>query len=120
MAETNDKRTESFRAYRCGDYIEAYRLLLPFAERGDAEVQCAVGSMYHLGLGIPPDGQIAEQWFLKSGLQGYALAYSNLAGIYVSGCANLDADLVKAKFYYRKAAENGFDMIPGFVNEDAQ
>jgi TPR repeat protein len=120
MSEINDKRTEGFRAYWGGNYIEAYRLLLPFAERGDAEVQCAVGSMYHLGLGIPPDGQIAEQWFLKSGLQGYALAYSNLAGMYVSGCVNLDADPVKAKFYYRKAAENGFDMIPCFVNEDGR
>jgi TPR repeat protein len=118
MAETNNKRTEGLRAYWGGDYVEAYRLLLPLAESGDAEIQCALGTMYHLGLGFPPDGQLAEQWFLKSGLQGYALAYSNLAGMYVSGCADLDADLEQAKFYYRKAAEHSFEMIPDFAWEN--
>jgi hypothetical protein len=120
MTETNDKRTKGFRAYWGGDYPEAHRLLLPVAESGDAEVQCALGSMYHLGLEVQPDGQIAEQWFLKSGQQGYALAYSNLAGMYVVGCVNLEANLEKAKFYYREAAEHGFNMIPDFVNECKQ
>jgi TPR repeat protein len=70
MAETNDERDIGYRAYWAGDYAEAHRLLLPFAERGDAEVQCAVATLYHLGFGIPPDCLIAEHWYLKSGLLG--------------------------------------------------
>ena len=37
-------------AYELKDYVLAFRLWLPFAKRGDAEVQYDLGSMYFHGL----------------------------------------------------------------------
>ena len=111
MIDTQDNRAKGYEAYWAADYETALRLFMPFARQGDAEVQCAVGSMYQLGLGVEVDCQAAMEWYLKSGRQGYGLAYNNLASMYVTGCANLEPDAEQAGTYYRKAAENGFRVV---------
>ncbi len=37
-------------ALEAEDYTNAFRLLKPIADRGDAEAQCIVANMYQLGL----------------------------------------------------------------------
>lgn len=107
-----NKLADGFKAYWSCKYTKAFHLLMPFAEQGDAEAQCAIGSMYQLGLGIPPDGQAARRWYLQAGERGSGLAYNNLATLFMVGCVNLEADMEQARIYRHKAAENGFDIIP--------
>ena len=57
-------------AYSEGDYATAIRLLLPLAEKGDAEAQNNVGLMYALGHGVPQDATMAVSWFRKAVDQG--------------------------------------------------
>ena len=42
-------------AYAAGDYQKAIRLWEPLAEQGDAWSQYSLGTMYHLGRGVPKD-----------------------------------------------------------------
>ena len=40
-------------AYERGDYATAFRLMKPFAEKGDAKSQHNLGVMYDYGRGVP-------------------------------------------------------------------
>ena len=46
-----------------GDYKEAYRLIKPLAEQGNAEAQYNLGGMYFRGRGVPQDFVLAHMWF---------------------------------------------------------
>lgn len=94
---------EGFKAYEEGDYVKAFRLLLPLAEAGRVEAQCSIGSMYHLGLGVETDLDKAIKWYSLAGQQGHPVAQNNLGLIYRfrEGCEE------KAFKWYRLAAEQG-------------
>jgi TPR repeat protein len=49
-------------AYKRKDYKTAYKLLLPFAEQGDALAQKNLGLMYYKGQGVPQDYVKAHMW----------------------------------------------------------
>lgn len=85
---------------------------MPFANKGLAEAQCMIGSMYHLSLGTTANGPEAVKWYCKAAEQGYAVAYNNLGSLYTTGMPGVTADPSKARECYRKAAELGFEMIP--------
>jgi TPR repeat protein len=53
---------EGFAAYQRGDYINAYRIWLPLAQRGDARAQGALGALYADGRGVPQDFIQAHVW----------------------------------------------------------
>ena len=40
-------------AYERGDYATAFRLMKPYAEKGDAKAQHNLGVMYDYGRGVP-------------------------------------------------------------------
>jgi TPR repeat protein len=63
------------------DYAEAARYLKPAAEEGNPEARNFLGLMNQLGLGVPVDASLAEQWFRKAAMQGHAKAQSNLGQI---------------------------------------
>lgn len=109
---------EGFIAYQNGDFAKAYKLLLRFAETESRIAHCLVGSMYHLGLGTSHNGSEAIKLYLKASQQGCAVSYNNLATIYSETLPDVPADPEKVKEYYRKAYENGFDMIPEDFLED--
>ena len=90
------------------DYTVAFKLLKPLADRGDAEAQCVIASMYHLGLGIEKNGFEAVKWYKKSAQQGYPVASNNLAGIYLIGDCNVTADRKEAAKWYQLSKEQGF------------
>lgn len=97
---------EGIRAFKTGDYTQALNLLKPFAERGDAEAQCIVGNIYHLGLGVAKNGAEALKWYKESAKQGYAVASNNLAGIYLTGDCDVEIDREEAvKWHYLSKAQ---------------
>src|SRR4030067_1967421 len=60
---TADSLAEEGRAYAEGDYKKAAKLYRPLAEKGDAEAQLILGSMYDFGLGVPQDYKEAVKWY---------------------------------------------------------
>ena len=61
------------------DYETAHKLLLPFAEQGDAEAQYLLGLMYNEGKGVPQDYKEAVKWWRLSAEQRNERAQVNLA-----------------------------------------
>ncbi|WP_404787455.1 tetratricopeptide repeat protein [Altericista sp. CCNU0014] len=95
-------------AFDNGQYDIALSELLPFAERGNAEAQCMVGNIYHLGLGIPSNLTEAVKWYAASADRGYAVASNNLATIFQTGGENFPVDAVESQKWRNKSIEQGF------------
>lgn len=102
---------EETAAFEAEDYTSAFRLLKSIAEQGNAEAQCIVTNMYHLGLSLKQD--ISEaQWYRKSSEQGCGVASNNLAGIFQVGDYGVVVDQAEAEQWYHKAREQGFVHTP--------
>jgi hypothetical protein len=56
-------------AYAQGDYVTAYRLLLPLAEQGSVRAQEQIAEMYEKGMGVPQDADKARQWYRRAAEQ---------------------------------------------------
>lgn len=54
---------EGLIAVRNGDYATGLRKLEPIAEHGNFHAQRIVALMYHDGLGVPQDHEIAVKWY---------------------------------------------------------
>lgn len=65
-------------AYNRGAYHTAFRELLPFAVRGDAQAQFAIGEMLRTGMGTRRNREEALVWYRRSAEQGHAAAQCNL------------------------------------------
>jgi hypothetical protein len=88
-------------AYETGDYNEAFRLLQPLAEQGNAQAQSILGWLYENGEGVTQDDKQALEWYQKAANQGFAEAQYNLGNMYH------DKDNEQAVFWYKKAAQQG-------------
>lgn len=76
---------EGIIAYAHQDYHKAYAILLPLAERGDAEAQTLVGFMFAHGWGVPQNFVAAAAWYRRSSEQGNARAQYLLGLMYDKG-----------------------------------
>jgi TPR repeat protein len=94
--------------FNSGSYSNAFALLLPVAEAGEAEAQCLVANMYQIGKGTAYNISLAIQWYEKSASQGYGVASNNLGEIFLAGEEGIPPDKEKAIFWYEKANEQGF------------
>lgn len=104
--------TAGLAAFEAEDYIKAFRILKPIAERGDAEAQCIVANMYHLGLGLEKNVLEAVRWYQKSAIQDYGVASNNLGGIFAIGDRDIAIDRTEAEKWYQKAKNQGFLHSP--------
>ncbi|HHF5941662.1 TPA: tetratricopeptide repeat protein [Haemophilus influenzae] len=93
-------------AYEQSDYQTAFKLWLPMAEQGDANVQFNLGVMYAEGQGVKQDDVEAVKWFRKAAEQGHANAQANLGSAYSAG-RGVRQDYIEAVKWFKKAAENG-------------
>jgi TPR repeat protein len=99
-------------AFESQNYTQAFNLLKPLAEEGNAEAQCIIANMYHLGLGIEINVPEALQWYLKSSEKGYGIASNNLATLYFLGGNAIFQNKNEADRYFPKAREQGFLESP--------
>ena len=90
-------------AFEAKDYLNAFRLLKPIADQGDAEAQCLIGNMYQLGLGLERNVLEAVKWYKKSANQGYSVASNNLAEIFMVGDQGVAIAPAEAEKWYQKA-----------------
>ncbi|BBE90115.1 hypothetical protein CHBNII5_14130 [Haemophilus influenzae] len=93
-------------AYEQSNYQTAFKLWLPLAEQGDANVQFNLGVMYAEGQGVKQDDFEAVKWYRKAAEQGDADAQLNLGAMYAIG-RGVKQDGVEAVKWFRKAAEQG-------------
>jgi TPR repeat protein len=101
--------TSGIEAFREKNYTKALRILEPLAAQGNAEAQCIVGSIYHLGLGIEINSTEAAKWYLLSSRQGNALASNNLAGMYFMGDYGITQNHEEALRLCRLSQDQGFE-----------
>ena len=104
--------TAGLSAFEAKNYAEAFKLLKPIAEEGNAEAQCIIGSMYDLGLGLESNALEAVKWYERSAEQGYGVASNNLGTIFYSGREGIPINQVESKKWYQKAREQGFMHSP--------
>ena len=96
-----------YEAYKQQRYSEALIQAKPIAERGNADAQTLVGSLYQLGLGVAVDEAKAIAWYEKASAQGYGLATNNLATMF-----SVQGRIEESRRLYQLAKEQGFEHTP--------
>lgn len=94
-----------FRSQR-GAYKQALKEWLPLAEAGHPVLQCMVGLMYQIGLGVPRNKAKARYWIERSAKNGNSKAQAALAEAYARG-SFVEKDWGKSEYWLRKSAEQG-------------
>jgi len=90
-----------------GHYADAFEILLPKAQAGNADAEELIGSMYALGLGVERDDIRAFEWYLRSSLKGHAGAQSGIGWYYEVGRGMPAPDLVRGYLWYTLSAIGG-------------
>jgi hypothetical protein len=94
-------------AYEKGDYARAMSEWQSAADRGDAEAQFGLGSLYELGAGdLKQDYKRADYWYQKAAVKDYIEAQYRLALIWAAGGDDFPADLAEAYKWVILAAES--------------
>ena len=89
-----------------GDYKAVLREITPLAQKGDAEAQSILGTMYANGQGVPLNYEKAVAWIRKAAEQGFAEAQYNLGVMHDRGFG-VPQNFREAAKWYEKAAEQG-------------
>jgi TPR repeat protein len=98
---------DAVEAMRAGDFAEAYCIMRPLAEAGDADAQYNIGWMYLNGYGLRTNDHLALQWWEKASDQGHTDASFSIGMLYNLGDGKVEKDLEKAINYYLLAIEDG-------------
>jgi TPR repeat protein len=98
---------DAVEAMRAGDFAEAYCIMRPLAEAGDADAQYNIGWMYLNGYGLRSNDNLALQWWEKASEQGNSDASLSIGMLYSLGEGDVARDLDKAIDYYLLAAADG-------------
>ena len=100
---------DAVEAMRTGDFAEAYCIMRPLAESGDADSQYNIGWMYLNGYGLRVNDSLALEWWEKASEQGHSDASFSIGMLYSLGEGKVPKDLEKAVDYYLTAAEHGHE-----------
>ena len=112
MSSKSQDFSEGLAAFHASNYAKAFAILRPFADQGEPEAQCIIGSLYQFGWGVQKDIQEAIRWYIRSSEQGYGVASNNLGTIFMVGDVGIPMDREAAKRWYQKAGEQGFSHSP--------
>ena len=69
----------AYAAFQRGQYLTAFQIALPLAEKGDAAAQTLIAELYEKGLGIAQDTKEATKWYeiaAKSGNREAQFSYA--------------------------------------------
>lgn len=115
----DEKLKQAWRFYHKKQYEKAFKLLAPFADKGDIQVQEALGNMYFEGNGVKKDYVRAFELFKNIAEQDVdpekmldsdiSVMFSKfkLATMYEFGL-EVEKDAMEAIKWYQKTAEQGF------------
>jgi TPR repeat protein len=108
--------SEGHAAFEERNFEEAFEILEPHAEAGDADAEFKIGFMYLHGRGTNRDYDLAVEWLEKAGEQGHAEAQYNMAMNYNLG-RGVPEDLVQAHKWATMASAQGY-RAAGELKED--
>lgn len=91
-----------------GDYAEAFCLIKPMAEAGNAQAQFNIGWMYANGYGLRLNEESAFNWWRKAADQDHPDALHAIALAYLHG-EGVDKDKVKGFEWLIRSAKHGDD-----------
>ena len=74
-------------AFNRQDYMQASRVFIPLAERGNPSAQAYLGFMFETGRGVPRNYTEAAMWYRRAAEQGDSLAQYSLGLLYDRGSA---------------------------------
>ena len=106
---TARKLDRAVEALRSGDFAEAYCIMRPLAEFGDAEAQYNIGWMYMNGYGLRVNDTLALQWWQRASQQQHADASFSIGMLYSLGEGDIPRDADRAIDYYVLALEQGHE-----------
>jgi TPR repeat protein len=92
-------------AMRTGDFAEAYCIMRPLAEAGDADAQYNIGWMYMNGYGLRVNDSLALEWWKEASEQGHSDASFSIGMLYSLGEGEVSKDTDEAIDYYLIAAD---------------
>lgn len=98
---------EGREAYEKRDYPTAWKELDPLAKQGNADAMFLVGSMHHMGMGVPPSYKDAAEWYRKAADAGKLDAIFTMGVVYEGGIG-VPRSPKDAFAWYKKAADRGF------------
>lgn len=97
------------------NYVKAYEILKPFAERGNAYAQYGLATIYRVGTDeMPKNEKKTVEWMLKASEQGHAGAQFGLALSYVLG-KGVPKNQKQYVHYVEKAAHSGHTEAQYFL-----
>ena len=82
-------------AFNRQDYMQASRVFIPLAERGNPSAQAYLGFMFETGRGVPRNYTEAAMWYRRAAEQGDSLAQYSLGLLYDRG-QGVPRDIVEA------------------------
>lgn len=106
---TANELDRAVEAMRSGDFSEAYCIMRPYAELGNADAQYNIGWMYLNGYGLRINDSLALEWWLKASSQGHSDANFSIGMLYSMGEGKVAKDSNKAIDYYLLALEGGHE-----------
>lgn len=96
-------------AMRTGNFAEAYCIMRPLAEDGDADAQYNIGWMYMNGYGLRVNDSLALEWWQSASQQGHRDASFSIGMLYSLGEGQVPKNTDKAIDYYLVAATEGHE-----------
>lgn len=103
-------------AMRSGDFAEAYCIMRPLAEDGDADAQYNIGWMYMNGYGLRVNDSLALEWWEKASEQGHSDASFSIGMLYSLGESEVSKDSDEAIDFYLIAADAGHEDAIAILN----
>ena len=82
-------------AFNRQDYVQASRVFIPLAERGNPSAQTYLGFMFETGRGVPQNYTEAAMWYRRAAEQGDSQAQYSLGLLYDHG-QGVPRDVVEA------------------------
>lgn len=101
-------RRMELEAERNGDSSSLLRYVEQSARSGEPDAQCYLGSVFHLGNGVSPNGPVADHWYQRAAASGYALAAHNLSVLHTTGAPGLAPDPKLAQYWASIAVKQGW------------
>ncbi len=98
---------EAEAAYDTGDYVRAYELWLPLANKSDTNAVYNIATLYRHGLGVQKNTEAALEWYRRAALLGHSLSQVNLGRLLLKGEGGVKREVNVAISWFQKAATEG-------------
>ncbi len=105
----NEELKEGLSAFDNGDYVDAFTILLPFADKGEVKAQAAVGFMYDTGQGTTQHFEKAVKYYTPAAEAGDAKSQYRLGLIYANGGGAVAQDSFEAYVFLSLAVAQGVE-----------